>query len=271
MSEGKFATVIQYHKEITDADLATGSEVFDLGGTIERGENEYVRGRNFQVSLIQMSNYIPNIYANPETGFNSKEFKFYTTSLGVWTTDYLPTGIYSVENIQDAINARLNDAGVVANILDPPLRIIFNDTVGGVAIYIDNTKLTLGDSNLRIEINADLNWMLGFNRINFIYDSLTTPANSIYILKMNSQGSIGKIYWSLADYILINDRKEQNIAVLPVFSVKNVIIYPDNNIIPNIREFRFKSIDRYTFRIVNEYGLTIFFMLGGIDIVISIF
>lgn len=266
-----FSTVIQYHKEISDSDLATGAEVFDLGGHIERNDNKKITGDKFQVSLIQMSNYIPNIYKNPQTNFNSKQFQFYTDLLGSFTSVLLPVGIYKIEDIQDAINARLDEAGIVDNILDPPFRIIYNETLGGVGIYIYNSKLIAGDSNLRIQLNKDLNWMLGFERSVFIYDDTNTPKNSEFTLKINSQGSIGKIFWSLSDYIYINNIQEQNIAVLPVFSVKNVIIYPDNNVIPNIREFRFNSIDNYQIRIINEYGQTIFFMLGGIDIVISIF
>lgn len=262
------AVVIHYSKQITDADRLSGASVFKLGGVVNFSDNERIHGNTFTVSMVQMTNYIPNIFKNPMNSFDSTKFS-YSTAEGGSVDAILPTGIYNIVDIQDGINAELNAAGLVNDPYDPPFRMYYNETLANITTVIYNSKLTPGFTDLRVTFGASLSWMTGYTVGGQLFTG-TTPLGSMNLLKINSQGSIANIIWSLADYVRLNTYQIQTIATLPIFMDQNVLVYPSDNITPSTRKFNYNQIDKYEIKVLNEIGETIWFMLGGLDIVISI-
>lgn len=122
-----------------------------------------------QVRLIRasISSSLPNIYS----AYGNNTCKVSRDGGANWSTIVLPTGIYTVNSIQQAINDAVSAWYTAPG--DPALLIAYNAVTELVYITIDSTKLVAPGTQMCIDLSPSLIYMvLGYN----------IPANQVIII-----------------------------------------------------------------------------------------
>jgi len=195
------STRITYSKELT-------STLETLDGTITF-DNELMfppntRARYVELMSVFFTRHIPNLYILPVSATNPVEYnnsciQFSISAGAVWHTLQFDQGLYTVSDIQDAINATIAADHYWLDNNDPGFAMSYNIATQRVFVTIDNTKLAAVNYELWINFiyspttNGNLGELLGFTSI-INHDGLTEadelPAMDVYgqTISMNLDG-----------------------------------------------------------------------------------
>jgi hypothetical protein len=145
-----------------------------------------------------ISTRIPNIYNYG--GFNNGSLSVSDDEFVTQTDIQLSDGIYTVEDIQNAIN-RTVSSWYTDPINDPAFILGANDVVGKVYMIIDSTKMADPLKTFQIEFSSDLATTLGFTDTLFESDDTYYATNlaqldtfgNVMNIEINGFGSISII------------------------------------------------------------------------------
>jgi hypothetical protein len=218
-----------------------------------------------------ISKTIPNVYANPTTGFDNTTINISNNGGTTWSTIVLQPGIYQVNAIQLAIQQWLIDNAWVAAADPQAIFLAINTALLINYIRLDSTKLILG-TQIAIDFGvSDMGTTLGFTSPSSFTTDATYGANANPLL--DSQGSVIDVRTSLATGLKsINGVATDVIASVPLTGgTLNEYIYPFDGIrTPKIPFSGGSEIRSFTIDYLGPTGDQIYFLYGNTSTEIEI-
>jgi hypothetical protein len=162
-----------------------------------------------------VSTRIPNIYNY--NGFNNGFLSVSDDGFTTQTDIQLSDGIYTVADIQNAINRTIS-AWHTDYINDPAFRLGINDVVGKIYMIIDSTKMVDPLKTFQIEFSDSLATTLGFTQTLFDVDGTYYAPNlaqmdtfgNLMNITVNGFGSISIVNNSTSNVIANMDLTKTN-------------------------------------------------------------
>lgn len=230
--------------------------------------------KRYRIVRVILSNELPNIYNFG--GFNNTGFRISRDGGLSWTTCTLQFGIYSISQLNLAINNCAQQESFWKDNNDPGYELNYNPTTKIVYIKLDSTKLTDNPANqLGIDFSGTRIYeTLGFvTTKSYITDGLKTASDQP---QMDAQGTYVDVFCSIIQGSrYVNENLSNIICRVPIVDSSNVeIVFPSSVtglISPIVRASIPSIIQSYDIRFINGRGRDCVFLTGSAQVEIEIF
>lgn len=268
------STILSYSSNITS--ISSPDATITLQAPLRF---EKVRKQAIRLIKASFSSQIPNVYSIGT--FNNGLFALSRDGGVNWTNIQLDDGVYSIANIQSALNATVATWWTDDN--DPGITIQYNTATFMVYIDLDSTKLVAPGTQLGIDLSlSDCSALLGYNdpaNQTFITDALHTADS---YAKMNWCGdSVSIILDGFGPVSVKNGALSNELCSIPLSTssgVRNEYVYPSNAIISPvitltrpISELRSYSISFKGSRVdsTTNQQIPLYILEGAVEVVIE--
>lgn len=263
MSVSGLITSSSYFDEInTSSQFGTRDLNVNIRQALQLDQN---KRKAYRVTKIILSAKLPNVYSYGN--INNTTINVTKNGATTWDTIVIPTGIYSIGELNTLINQTCDTYGYWANNSNGGFILSYNPATEYVYVQIDSTQLaSVGQLGIDFGV-SQMYLMLGFTLTNsqFITDSTFTATNYSQI---DFQGTYVDLYVScIQSTRLLNGNPNNSVLRLPITTVsgQNEIIFPSNNtgtVSSYIPASISSYISNYKVKWVNGRGNPAVFMYG---------
>lgn len=197
-----YSAKLTYKKQINGLESPSGSFTMQTPLNFTTAQKRFVR-----LIKASISSSIPNVYIQPATSsspaINNGLFRISIDGGATYTFIQLPTGIYSFQFIEAALNTACAQINLWADPTSPGFHVRYNEATQLSYILIDSTKLTGYTAGvgpyLSLDLDASYVWdLLGYNTVaRLLVTDLAHPTLTFYsdqIAKMNWIGDTITVY-----------------------------------------------------------------------------
>ena len=204
---------------VSSTDPNTGLDFGIRSGTVNLTQAIYMepgRRKGFRVQRVILSSEIPNIYNYGS--FTNRTLRI-TNDGGVsWVTIQLKIGVYTIIQLQEAIDNVANGLGWYTVPTDPAILLSYNSATSYIFTKLDSTKLAIGaQAGVDFGTNTKFYQLLGYNAgvgATFVVDGTHTCPNPP---KLDAQSTYVEVFASCIEGCrYVNGRLSNAICRVPI-------------------------------------------------------